>query len=298
MWSRRRVTVGGPYFEDLEHGQVFDAPALTLTSGHAALHQAIAGDRHAPAARRAAQPRGDRRRAGARPPEPRLRRGDRPVHRARPSACCGNLFYRGLVLLRPVFIGDTLRTRTEVVALKQNRPRAGRQRHRAGGAADPDREPARRAGARLLALPDDPAARPRRRDRPRRRLRRDPGGARPGAGRAAVPATGTTRALRERLSASTSRTSSRARCYAIEGRDTVTSAPELARLTLNVAMTHRDAGAGAHGRRLVYGGHTISVAAAQATRALPEPGDDRRLAQLRPHGAGVRGRRAAHRARR
>ena len=36
----------------------------------------------------------------------------------------GNLFYRGLVLLRQVFVGDTLRTRTEVVALKQNRPRA------------------------------------------------------------------------------------------------------------------------------------------------------------------------------
>ena len=36
----------------------------------------------------------------------------------------GNLFYRGLVLLRPVFRGDTLRTRTEVVALKQNRARA------------------------------------------------------------------------------------------------------------------------------------------------------------------------------
>ena len=36
----------------------------------------------------------------------------------------GNLFYRGLVLLTPVHIGDTLRTRTEVVALKQNRRRA------------------------------------------------------------------------------------------------------------------------------------------------------------------------------
>ena len=32
----------------------------------------------------------------------------------------GNLFYRGLILLTPVLIGDTLRTRTEVVALKQN----------------------------------------------------------------------------------------------------------------------------------------------------------------------------------
>ena len=38
----------------------------------------------------------------------------------------GNLFYRGLVLERPVFLGETLRTRTEVVALKQNRRRDGR----------------------------------------------------------------------------------------------------------------------------------------------------------------------------
>nr|MBA3359824.1 acyl dehydratase [Thermoleophilaceae bacterium] len=34
-------------------------------------------------------------------------------------------------------------------------------------------------------------------------------------------------------------------------------------------MTHTDAGASAHGRRLAYGGHTIAVAAAQVTRALP-----------------------------
>jgi 2-methylfumaryl-CoA hydratase len=57
--------------------------------------------------------------------------------------------------------------------------------------------------------------------------------------------------------------------YEIEGRDTVTAAPELARMTLNLAMTHRDAGAGARGRRLVYGGQTISIAAAQAATALP-----------------------------
>ena len=49
----------------------------------------------------------------------------------------------------------------------------------------------------------------------------------------------------------------------------VDSAPALARLTLNVAMAHLDAGAASHGRRLVYGGHTIALAAAQAARALP-----------------------------
>ncbi len=38
--------VAGPWYEDLEVGQVFDAaPAQTLTDGHAAVHQAIVGDR-------------------------------------------------------------------------------------------------------------------------------------------------------------------------------------------------------------------------------------------------------------
>ncbi|HEU4701126.1 MAG TPA: acyl dehydratase, partial [Conexibacter sp.] len=50
----------------------------------------------------------------------------------------------------------------------------------------------------------------------------------------------------------------------------VSCAPELARLSLNVAAVHHDAGATAGGRRLVYGGHTIGLAAAQATRALPD----------------------------
>ena len=124
MEADRRVTVGGPYFEDLERGQVFDAPAMTLTSGHAAIHQAIAGDRmllplDAPLSRKV---------TGC---------DEALIH---PNLVCdvaigqstvptqrvlGNLFYRGLVLLHQVFRGDTLRTQTEVVALKQNRVEDG-----------------------------------------------------------------------------------------------------------------------------------------------------------------------------
>jgi len=55
----------------------------------------------------------------------------------------------------------------------------------------------------------------------------------------------------------------------VEARDTVTSAPEIVRMTLNLAMTHTDAGRGIYKRRLVYGGHTISLAAAQLSRVLP-----------------------------
>ena len=45
MAQQTVVEVGGPFFEDLERGQVFEAPAMTLDSGHAAIHLAIAGDR-------------------------------------------------------------------------------------------------------------------------------------------------------------------------------------------------------------------------------------------------------------
>jgi hypothetical protein len=53
----------------------------------------------------------------------------------------------------------------------------------------------------------------------------------------------------------------------VGGGDVVSSAPELARLTLNVAAVHHD---DAGGERLVYGGHTIGIALAQAGRALPD----------------------------
>ena len=49
--------------------------------------------------------------------------------------------------------------------------------------------------------------------------------------------------------------------------DLVSSAPELARLTLNLAAIHHDASAAADGRRLVYGGHTVGIAAPR--RAAP-----------------------------
>ena len=49
--------------------------------------------------------------------------------------------------------------------------------------------------------------------------------------------------------------------------DVVSNAPELARLTLNIAAIHHDSRM--QGKRLVYGGHTIGLALAQACRLLP-----------------------------
>ena len=58
--------------------------------------------------------------------------------------------------------------------------------------------------------------------------------------------------------------------FAVEAGETVTSAPELARLSLNMAHAHTDAGASAHGRRLVYGGHVIGIAAAHVCASVPD----------------------------
>jgi acyl dehydratase len=56
--------------------------------------------------------------------------------------------------------------------------------------------------------------------------------------------------------------------FEVAGGDVASSAPELARLTLNIAAVHHDTRAGGNGR-LVYGGHAIGLALSQAARALP-----------------------------
>ncbi|MBA3261299.1 MAG: acyl dehydratase [Thermoleophilaceae bacterium] len=255
-----------PWFEDLEVGRFFgSAPAVTLTEGHAALHQALAGDRLRLAL--------DRMLAdavlGPGPPaaHPALvwdtAIGQSTVATGRVVA---NLFYRGLLLHRTPRLGDTLRTVTEVVARRENRVREGR---RATGlvvlrirTVDQEERPVLDF-SRCAMLP----------------LRDAPAGVQGDIGEGAAdlePEPLHTAAAA--LDLDRYRAGVPGPHFAdvpdgweweVEGGDVVDGAPALARLTLNVAMAHLDAGSGDHGRRLVYGGHTIALAAAQATRALP-----------------------------
>jgi acyl dehydratase len=181
----------------------------------------------------------------------------------------GNLFYRGLVLARPVFVGDTLRTRTEVVGLKENRQRAGAP---ATGlvalrvtTVDQDARPVLDFWrCPMIPLRDPDAATGHADD-----FGDIPRSLDPSALADAVPAGWDLGPLRAAAPGPHHAGLAAGSEFVIEGGETVTGAPELARLTLNVAMAHTDAGSTAHGRRLVYGGHTISVAAAHATRAIP-----------------------------
>jgi acyl dehydratase len=269
LQAPERIRVGGPYFEDFVPGQVFDdAPALTLTAGHGALHQALTGDRM------------------RLPLDSALSRAvtGREGQLAHPNLVCdvaigqstgptqrvlGNLFYRGLVVLRPVFLGDTLRTTTQVAGLRQNRAREGRPgsglvvlriktvNQNAEPVLDFWRCPMipMRSSDYQTGYADSFDHIPQDLDM--------------GEVRAAVPSDWRLELLREQFAGDHFAGLVEGTVWEVEGRDTVTAAPELVRLTLNLAYAHSDAGASARGRRLVYGGHTISLAAAHATRALP-----------------------------
>jgi acyl dehydratase len=262
------TSVAGPYYEDLEVGQIFDtAPGLTLTDGHAALHQAITGDR----LRLALDAELCRRVCGS---------GQRLAH---PALVCdvaigqstlatqrviANLFYRGLVFKRAPRIGDTLRSTTEVVALRDTTFKSGRppsglaalhirtvdalgrevlnfhrcamlpmrdESHRPGHHDDLDAIPSDLSSSELaasVAAWDIDAYR----------------GLVPGAD-AGPPPAGTT--------------------FELEDGDPVTSAPELVRMSLNIAAAHLDHTTSRRDTRLVYGGHTIGLALGHVTRALP-----------------------------
>jgi acyl dehydratase len=261
------IREGGPYFDDLSIGQVFDwAPAATLSAGMAAAHQAIVGDRM------------------------RLSLDTdlcaavtgMPGPLAHPALVCdtaigqstlvtqrvkANLFYRGLTFHRFPMIGDTIYTRTEVVGLRANSVKPGRaptgmaalrmitidQADRlvldfyrcAMLPASPDWEPADGSSRAddLSSIGADAAA-----------PAADPADQWDGeVFRNRVPGPHFDPAMAGSVLHSTG--------------DVVSSAPELARLTLNIAATHHDWRVG--GQRLVYGGHTIGLALAQASRLLP-----------------------------
>ncbi|MQA16899.1 MAG: acyl dehydratase [Pseudonocardiaceae bacterium] len=259
----------GPYFEDLRVGQVFSgAPSMTLTEGRAAAHQAITADR----LRLPLDAELCRRVTGTAVPlaHPALV-WDVAIGQSTlvTRHVVANLFYRGLAFHRAPLIGDTLRTRTEVVALRQNRPRPARP---ATGLVALRITTVDQHGHTVLdfwrcaMLPlRDPEASTGHRDE------LDDVGA---AGAPEVPLSAAVQGwsldvFRDAAAGTHLDGVHPGAVWETGGGDVVSSAPELARLTLNVAAVHHDAGAGGGGRRLVYGGHTIGLALSQATRVLP-----------------------------
>jgi citrate lyase beta subunit/acyl dehydratase len=254
------ASVAAPYYDDLAVGDTFDAPGLTITPGHAAVHQAVVGDRLRLAldSELFAAVTGS---SGllAHPMlvcDIAIGQSTAPTGRV-----LGNLFYRGLGC-RPVRVGTTLRTRTAVVG----------RRDVSGGRGIVVLRVTTTDGNGDVVLdfwrcPLLPA-----RDR-----NYSSGGhddlstfGHGVDGMTLVPSQWSLAPLRESHLGPLFADLAVGDTYAVESGETITTAPELARLTLNLAMAHTDAGASTYPERLVYGGHVIGVAAAHVTRALPD----------------------------
>jgi acyl dehydratase len=262
------LVVEGPWFEDLSHGDVFDgAPAVTLTDGLAAAHQAIVGNRLRLAQDRELSRAVTGQDAAFVSPavvwDVAIGQSTEVTHHV-----VANLFYRGLFFRRAPSLGDVLRTRTEVVALRQNTPRPDRAATglvllRITTSDQRDRTVLDFTRCALLPL----------RDRSGQTGRRDDVSAVPapsaGPGAGEWARSWRLAPFRDAVSRSSRRELLAGDSWQVSGGDVVSSAPELARLTLNLARTHHDDSAGSAGR-LVYGGHTVGIALLQASRALPE----------------------------
>ena len=253
----------GPFFDSLSLGEIFDqAPSVTLTEGLAATHHAIIGGRFRLALDRDLSQRV----AHVTLTSPSLA-WDVAIGQSTlvTQRAIANLFYRGLRFLRLPALGDTLTTRVEIVGLRPAEPK-------------PDRPPRGLVVMRIAT--SDQLGRPvldfhRCALLPARIAvaTQAVGNLSPGDGGASRD--DFAKAIRDWNLAAFSPAAGSSFSSLRKGQrrcmpgDLVSSAPELARLTLNLAAVHHDASATADGTRLVYGGHTVGIAAAQASRAFP-----------------------------
>ena len=256
----------GPYFDDLTVGQVLEpAPAVTIDEGEAAVYQAICGD---PLATALSAPLSEAVTGmPGRLANPALVMhisiGQSTVATQRVIA---NLFYRGVVLGEAVRLGETLYTTVEIRGLRET-PRRD------------DRPPRGLAllGIRTVRVDDgapvvdyERCAMLRFRDEAAETGHADDlGSSDPDIDLTAwsdrVPAGWDPSPLADVADMDWDVGETRVDLL----RDTVTAAPELARLSQNLAPVHRDAAANEGGRRLVYGGHTIGLAQASLVRRMP-----------------------------
>jgi len=259
------IGADGPFYDDLKIGDRFDsAPTMRLTDGLAAAHHAIVGGRLRLAfdADLSASVTGRQQPFAAPALVWDVAIGQSTLVTQRAIA---NLFYRGLVFRRAPTIGDSLKTVTTIIGLrpasaKPGRPARGLVTMRIATSDQEDRPvldfcrcamlPARQADDRGAQGETDLP----RSDFTTEQTAAAVAGWDLGAYRRTVPGPNF-----DDLRVGTS--------HRLAGGDVVSSAPELARLTMNLAAIHHDSTV--TGQRLVYGGHTIGLAAAQLTRALP-----------------------------
>ncbi|MGA0893120.1 MAG: acyl dehydratase [Ilumatobacteraceae bacterium] len=252
------TSVAGPFYEDFVVGATLPPlPPVTLTDADNALYRAVTGDQHAFAsdlgAFRAAAGDG-----------PGLANPGVVMHYAMGQTtmatrqAIANLYYRSVRMLRPVRLGETLRTTTTVLGLRDSAPKGDQHRGKVwlGITASTEHGPAI-AFERCALI--------------RARSTTPPGHD------TEIPGASDPTPLDElaplvpgwNLSSLVATEWAVGDAKADPLRDHIDLAAPFARLTFNQAAVHRDHTMTADGQRLVYGGHVQALAQASLTRMLP-----------------------------
>lgn len=266
MTSSSKLPTDGPYYDDLSTGQEFrTVSGITIDPGLAAQYVAISGDTLALSSDAVLS-----RRVTGRPE--RLANPTLVLHLAVGASTLAtkrviaNLFYRNVIVRRPVFVGETLRTTTTVLGMADASPKPGTA-------------PRGKLllGMRTLSLGSESEQDQLIIDAERCPLLPCRGDTLPGhhddLGRADElndldpfmagidPAWDLSP-----LGSHDAWSIGEQRDDPL--RDVVDQATSLVRLTNNVAAAHRDVERSTYDRRLVYGGHTVALGAASLARVL------------------------------
>ena len=248
----------GPLYEDFSVGATLPPlPAITFAEADNTVYRAVTGDQHALAADVAAYRAVSGSSGALVNPAIVLQYSIGQTTMATRQAIA-NLYYRSVRVLRSVEVGQTLRTSTTVLGLKDSSPKGDQFRGKVWlgiTSASEDgpvveyercalvrgRGPGQPGHADEIPGPSDPMPLD------------DVAGTVPGWDLAGLIATDWA-VGDERVDPL---------------RDHVDLAAPLARMTFNQAAVHRDHTLTADGRRLVYGGHVQGLAQASLTRMLP-----------------------------
>ncbi len=248
----------GPLYEDFSVGATLPPlPAVTLAGADNVVYRAITGDQHAMAADSAAYRAASGSSGAIVNPALVLQYSIGQTTMATRQAIA-NLYYRSVRVLRPVEVGQTLRTTTTVLGLKDSAPKGDQFRGKVwlGIRSETEdgpvvayercalvrgRGPGQPGHADDIPGPSDPTPLDELVD--------------------AVPAWSLDGMIATDWPTGETRTDPL--------RDHVDMAAPLARMTFNQAAVHRDHTQTRDGRRLVYGGHVQGLAQASLTRMLP-----------------------------
>lgn len=249
----------GPYYNEFEQGMtIAPLPPVTVTEADNVAYRMITGDQHLPAADRhcysAVTGRGAA--AGMVYPGLAMQYSIGQTTNATRRAIA-NLYYRSVRFLRPVQIGETLRTTTTVLGLADSTPKGDLHRGKVWLGIETvgdDGPVVRYERCALVASRDGSPG----------HADEIPGPSDP------VPLTEVAElAPAWDLSVLPSTPWSVGDEVSDAMRDHVDLAPSLARMTFNQAFVHRDGTASIYDKRLVYGGHVQGLAQASLSRVLP-----------------------------